>query len=325
MIQHINDLTNSVINGNDITLESALEIINISNTDSDSLEALFNGANEIRKKFIGNKADLCTIKNVKSGKCSEDCTFCAQSSHFTTSVEEYDILPYSEILASAQEVEAFGGHRFSLVSSGRGPTDDEVTVLCDIYKKLKKDTSLKLCASHGLLSYEQGLRLKEAGVEKYHHNLEASENYYNTVCQTHSFQDRVDTIVNATKAGLEVCSGGIFGIGESSVNRVEMAFSLKDLNITSIPINILTPIKGTPLESSKALEPFEILKTIALYKFINPTAHIRYAGGRMSLGEYQEIGFNAGVSAALVGNYLTTSGSNMDNDKKMLVNAGFTY
>ncbi len=325
MINTIRQLGESIRRGHLIDRVDAMKLINISSDDSDTLHVLFEEANLIRKTFVGHKADLCTIKNVKSGKCSEDCKFCAQSSHFTTEIESYNMLSYEEILDSAKEVEAFGGHRFSLVSSGRGPTNLEMPVLCDIYSRLKKDTNLLLCASHGLLTYEQACLLKESGVDRYHHNLEASQHYYESICSTHDYADRISTVENVVRAGLDICSGGILGIGETREDRVTLAFALRELDVQSIPINILTPIKGTPFQDIEKLPPMEILKTISIFKFINPTAHIRYAGGRMALEAYQALGFNAGISAALTGNYLTTSGSHIDADKTMLSDAGFTY
>ncbi len=323
MKDFIKGLKNKVLDGNNITYEEALKIINIDEQDTESLEILFEGANEIRENYVGNKADLCTIMNAKSGRCSENCKYCAQSAHYKTSVEEYDILDYEKILERALEVQSQGAHRFSLVTSGRGiKSEEELEQLVSIYKRLKEDTNLNLCASHGIISYEQAKKLKEAGVIMYHHNIETCESNYSNICTTHTYEDRVNTIKNLMKADLEVCCGGIFGLGESKEDRVRMAFEIKELGITSIPLNVLMPVKGTPLENNKILSPFEILKTMALYRYIIPNSYIRYAGGRMALEDKQSIGFKAGINAALVGNYLTTIGSNVEEDKEMITCAG---
>ena len=319
----IKNIKDKVLAGKGITYEDALKIINIDEEDIENLEVIFESANEIREKFTGKKVDLCSIVNAKSGKCSENCKYCAQSSHYKTSIEEYELLDYESIVKKAQEAESQGVHRFSLVTSGRGiKGDEELEKLVSIYKRLNKETNLKLCASHGIISYEQAKRLKEAGVSRYHHNIETSESYYSNICTSHTYKERIDTIKNVMNAGMTACSGGILGLGESRENRVKMAFELKELGITSIPLNVLTPVKGTPLENNKVLSPLEILKTMALYRFVIPNSYIRYAGGRVSLKDKQALGFRAGVNAALVGDFLTTLGSNVDEDKKMITSQG---
>lgn len=319
----IQSIIDKVLLGEDISFEESLKLINIDEANTQSINQLLNGANTIRKKYVGNKVDLCTIMNVKSGKCSENCIYCAQSSHYKTTVNSYDILDYDSILARALEVEEQGAHRFSLVTSGRGIKDEkELKKLITIYKRLKKDTKLNLCASHGIITYEQAVQLKEAGISMYHHNIETSEDYYSTICTTHTFQDRIDTINNVKKAGLKICCGGIIGLGENREQRVQMLFDIKSLNIKSIPLNILTPVKGTPLENQTLISPLEALKTMAVCRYIIPDSYIRYAGGRMILKDKQKLGFEAGVNAALVGNYLTTIGSNIEEDKEMITCLG---
>ncbi|KNF07531.1 biotin synthase [Gottschalkia purinilytica] len=322
MISYIEKLTNEILNGRKITYEEALNLINIDNNDLGILNVLFENANKIRDKFNGKKADLCTIMNAKSGKCSENCTFCAQSSHYNTGVEEYPLVSYDDAYKRAKEMEAKGAHRFSLVTSGRGMTDKELEDIIDIYKRLKENTTINLCTSLGIISYEQAKKLVEAGVTMYHHNVETSSDYYKNVCTTHSYDERIETIRNVKKAGMEVCCGGIIGMGESIEDRIKMAFEIRELEVESIPINILNPIKGTPLENNESLEPMEILKTMAVYRFIIPKSYIRYAGGRMLLEDTQNIGLRAGVNALLVGNYLTTIGNDIDQDKKMVEEEG---
>ncbi|SHK24809.1 biotin synthase [Caminicella sporogenes DSM 14501] len=315
-------ITDKVLKGEDITYEEALDLINIDDNNMEILEYLFQGANKIREKFMGKKVDLCTIINAKSGMCSEDCKFCAQSSHYNTDVKKYNLLDYDEILKRAKEMEKAGAHRFSLVTSGKGIKGKEFDKLLDIYKRLNRDTNLKLCASHGVISYEQVLKLKESGVSMYHHNIETCKDYYQEICTTHSYEERIQTIKNVINAGMDICCGGIIGLGESLEDRVKMAFEIKELGVKSIPINVLNPIKGTPLEDKEILHPFEILKTMAVYRYIIPDSYIRYAGGRMAIKDKQNIGFKAGVNAALVGNYLTTIGSDINKDKKMILCEG---
>jgi len=318
MIDKINSLKRQILNGNLITYEEALDLINIEINDENDLNELFKAANEIRKEFMGSKADLCTIMNVKSGKCSEDCRFCAQSGHYNTGVEEYSLLNYKDILKRAKEMEEKGVHRFSLVTSGRGVKGEEFDKVVDIYRRLHKDTNLSLCASLGIIDYEQAKKLKEVGVKMYHHNVETSKDNYKNICTTHTYEDRIETIKNVQKSGMDLCVGGILGLNESKEQRLKMAFEIRELNIKSIPLNILNPIKNTPMENCKKLEPLEMLKAMAVYRFVNPSAYIRYAGGRMSLKGYEKIGFNGGVNSALVGDYLTTIGSDIQEDKQMI-------
>lgn len=317
------EVTERILKGGKITYGEAVEFINIEEGDTETLQELFNGGNRIRESFVGKRADLCTIMNTRSGRCLEDCKFCAQSAHYKTNIEEYGLLNYDEILKKAKEMEAAGVHRFSLVTSGRGIKGKDFDNIVEIYKRLREDTNLKLCASHGIIDLDQALRLKEAGVSMYHHNVETSKDYYGEICTTHTYEDRIGTIKNIMYSGLELCCGGIIGMGEDREERIKMAFEIRDLGVKSIPLNILNPVKGTPLEDREVLSPNEILKTMALYRYIIPDSYIRYAGGRMALKEMQNVGFGAGVNAALVGNYLTTVGNNIKQDKEMIICRGF--
>ncbi|TYQ15836.1 UNVERIFIED_CONTAM: biotin synthase [Acetivibrio alkalicellulosi] len=323
MKEFILKLKEKVLEGKSITFDEALKLTKIDESNIETLNVLFECANEIRKKFAGNKADLCTIVNAKSGKCSEDCKYCAQSAHHNTGVVEYDLLEYDSILQKALEAQNHGAHRFSLVTSGKGiDNDEELEKLAIIYEKLSNDTNLKLCASHGIITYNQAKRLRSAGVSMYHHNVETSSSHYKKICTSHTYEDRIKTIENVKKAGLEVCCGGIIGLDENFEERIKMAFEIKSLGVKSVPVNVLNPIKGTPFESLTVLPPMEILKTIAILRFILPDSYIRYAGGRMALKDKQAIGFMAGVNAALTGNYLTTTGSDAEVDKIMIKDAG---
>jgi len=316
--KYIIDLRNRILDGYQISNTEALRI-----SSTAEPETLYESANKIRENFNGSNFDLCSILNIKSGKCSENCRFCAQSIHFDTEAKAYDILPQNEVIEYARKCENNGIKRLSLVSSGKNLTEKNLEKLIPLYKKISSETSLKLCASHGLITIDQAERLKDAGVNTYHHNLEAGKNYFHEICTTHSYEDRINTIKNAIKGGLEICSGGIIGLGETMENRIEMALEIRSLGIKSIPVNILNPIKGTPLEEIIPLKPQEILRTIAVYRFILPDAFIRYAGGRKSLGSDQVKGLNAGINAAITGDYLTTTGNNITDDKKKIASAGF--
>lgn len=310
-------LEEKVLAGGEITINEAMEL-----TKVDNLDELFASANRIRENIKGKKVDLCTIMNAKSGKCSENCKFCAQSVHYQTGVDVYPLVSVEDVLKLAYENERDGAHRFSLVTSGKGITDKDFDNILEIYKAVKKETNLKLCASLGLISYEQAVRLVEVGVTMYHHNVETSRRFFPDICDTHTYEDRVETIKNVMRAGLDVCSGGIFGMGETLEDRINMAFEIKAMGVKSIPINILNPIKGTPLENVEKLDPKDILKTMAIYRFILPDGFIRYAGGRGGLGELQKLGFKAGINAALVGNYLTTIGNKIIEDVRMIQEEG---
>ena len=288
------------------------------------LEKLQAGAQLIQQKFFGNRVDLCTIINGKSGRCSENCKYCAQSARHKTGVDEYNFLPTEKILEVALTDERAGVNRFSIVTSGRTLDGKNFERAIETYKILREKLKIELCASHGLLTYEQLQRLKAAGVKRYHHNLETSRRYFPQICTSHTFDDRIKTIELARAAGLEVCSGGIIGMGETWQDRIDLAFELAALKIKSIPINILNPIKGTPLENLPTLKPEEILRTVAIFRYINPTAHIRLAAGRKFLPDNGASAFLHGASAAITGNMLTTSNTNISSDMKLLGELGLT-
>lgn len=319
-LEVLEELKNKVLNNNLISKKEALQLVNLNSLYNINL---FEAANEIRAYYKGNQVDLCSIINAKSGGCSEDCKFCAQSGHYHTEVTTYPLIKKEEVLVQAYDLEKQGVQRFSLVTSGKGIGRKDFVSLLDIYDYIRINTSIQLCASHGIISYEQAKQLKQAGVLTYHHNLETSEGFYPEICTTHGFEERIQTIRDAQQAGLQICSGGIIGLGETMEDRIDMAIQLQLLNVQSVPINILTPITGTPLEFMKPLPTEEILKTIAIFRFILPKAHIRFAGGRSLLGNEQMKGFHAGISSVLTGNYLTTAGQSIEDDKEMLVNLGF--
>lgn len=288
------------------------------------LEDLQTGASLIQQKFFGKHVDLCTIINGKSGRCGEDCKYCAQSARHATGIDEYDFLTTEEILNVALANEHAGVNRFAIVTSGRALDGKNFERAIATYKVLRGRLQIELCASHGILNAEQLKQLKAAGVKRYHHNLETSRRFFSYICTTHTFDDRITTIKLAQAAGFEVCSGGIIGMGETWQDRIDLAFELAALNVNSIPINVLTPIKGTPLENMPRLRAEDILRTIAIFRYINPTISVRLAAGRKFLPDRGASAFLHGADAAITGNMLTTSNVNINSDLIILSELGLT-
>lgn len=290
--------------------------------DSD-LEELCRSANRLREHFCGSHGDLCTIINGRSGRCSEDCKFCAQSAHHKTRAEEYAFLSKEEILKDCKVQEAKGIHRYSIVTAGKNMDGEDFLKALDTYKDMSQQSNLSLCASHGFLSYESFRKLKENGVTRYHCNLETSRRFFPYICTTHTYDDKITNIKRAKKAGLEICSGGIIGMGETMEDRLSMALDLAGLQADSIPINVLTPIAGTPLGGREGLCEEEILRTIASFRFLNPEAEIRLAAGRNLMEDCGRKAFLSGANGAITGDMLTTSGNKTEEDKKLLRKLGF--
>ena len=288
------------------------------------IEELGEAAYRLQKHFCGNHIDLCTIVNGRSGRCGEDCKYCAQAGRHKTGVDIYKFLPQEEIIAHAKANQDAGANRFSIVTSGGALCGEEFEKALDTYKEMRRTLSIDLCASHGLLTRSQFRRLREAGVTSYHHNIETSERYFPAICTTHSYADRIRTIKAAQAEGLCVCSGGIIGMGETWEDRFDMAFALQELGIESIPLNSLMAIPGTPLEHLAPLSGEDILRTIAIFRFINPTANIRLGAGLKLLPENGATAFRAGASASITGNMLTTSGTTIAEDMELLREMGFT-
>ena len=257
---------------------------------------------------------MCSIVSGKSGKCSENCKFCAQSSHYKTSIKEYPLLDSQNIFKEAKHNADKKVKRFSIVTSGKKLSDTEIDSVCQTYKDIKSKCDILLCASMGLLSYEQFVKLKQAGVTRYHCNLETSRRFFPSICSTHTYDDKINTINLAKKAGLEICSGGIFGLGETFEDRIDMFFDIYNLGIKSVPINVLNPIKGTPFENNKILSQEEINRTVAIARFILPDAFIRLAGGRLLFKDKGVSMFSSGANATITGDMLTTSGTSIDED-----------
>ena len=313
----INKIKDKIISGEKITYNEALLL-----TDA-PLKELLKAADEIRKHFCSNIFDVCSIINAKSGKCSENCKFCAQSAHYQTNINEYPLLDKDTIIKNALYMAEKGVLRFSIVTSGKALTDKDVEVLAETIKEIKSKSNISICASLGLLTDENFKKLKDAGLERVHNNLEASKNFFPDVCTTHTFDDKVNALKAALKSGLSVCSGGIIGLGESMQDRIDLAFSLKELGIKSVPVNILSPVKGTPYENNKPLSEEEILKTIAIFRFILPDAFIRLAGGRIHLSDKGKKAFLSGANAAITGDMLTTYGISVDTDMQIIKETGY--
>lgn len=287
------------------------------------LKELCEGADRIREHFIGEKVDLCSIINGRSGRCPEDCKYCAQSAHNHTSCEIYDFLPEEKIVEACKLNESEGADRFSIVTSGRALSGEEFEKAVHAYETMHAECKIDLCASMGFLNAEQLHRLHEAGVTSYHHNIETSKRNFPNICTTHTYEQKLETLKLVKKEGMCACSGGIIGMGETWKDRLDMAVSLAELGIDSIPINALMPIEGTPLENQPRLTEDEILRTIAFFRYINPEANIRLAAGRALLTNDGEIAFQSGASATITGNMLTTVAcATIRSDKQMLENLG---
>lgn len=288
-----------------------------------NLTELCEGADRIREARIGEKVDLCSIINGRSGKCPEDCKYCAQSVHNHTNCEVYDFLPEEDILAACRVNEQEGVDRFSIVTAGKALTGEEFEKAIHAYETMHRECKIDLCASMGFLNAEQLHRLHEAGVTSYHHNIETSKRNFPNICTTHTYDMKIETLKLVKEEGMCACSGGIIGMGETWEDRLDMAISLAELGIDSIPINALMPIPGTPLEGQEQLSEADILRTIAFFRYINPDANIRLAAGRALLTNDGETAFQAGASATITGNMLTTVAcATIRSDRNMLESLG---
>lgn len=311
-------LADEIIAGRRITREDDLSIFLTCD-----LQELCQGADKIRKHYMGDKVDLCSIINGRSGRCPEDCKYCAQSAHYHTECEVYDFLPEENILELCKVNEAEGVDRFSIVTAGRALTGEEFEKALHAYETMNKECDIELCASMGFLTREQFRRLKEVGVTSYHHNIETSKRNFPNICTTHTYEQKMETLKVIKEEGLYVCSGGILGMGETWEDRLDMAVSLSEVPVDSIPLNALMPIKGTPLENQELLTEDEILRIIAFFRYINPAAEIRLAAGRALLSGDGKSAFAAGASATITGNMLTTVAcATIRSDREMLEELG---
>ena len=321
MDQEFVGLADEIINADgEITLQQAMAM---AHADSDRTVDLIALANKIRQRFKQREVFKCAITNAKSGLCPEDCAFCAQSVHHNTRVQPYELLSADELERTGLAMAKAGASNYSMVTSGTDLTPTEIETVCNVARNLTAKTELTLCVSVGLLTADAARRLKNAGITRYHHNLETARSHFNSICTTHDYDDDIATVRRAQAAGLVVCSGGIFGMGESWDQRVELAFTLKELDVDSVPINFLNPISGTRLEAQPLLPPMEALKCIALYRFIHPQRDITVCGGReATLKDFQSWIFAAGANGLMVGNYLTTEGRSIHSDLEMIGHMG---
>ena len=282
-------------------------------------------ANEVREKFLGNHIESCALSNIKSGNCSEDCKFCAQSGHYKTDSPIYPQISVEEIVAQAKDAEAMGATEFCMVSSGWGATSErEFETVLTAVKRISSETKLFVDCSLGFLTGEQMRALKEAGLFRNNHNLEASKGYFDKICTTHTYQERMNHVELVRHYGIHPCSGGILGMGETPKDRIDLAFDLKKLGADCVPINILNPRPGTPLGNVEPITPAEIIKTIALFRLILPKSTIKIAGGReVNLRDLQAMAMQAGANGLILGNYLTTMGRSSEQDIQMLKDLGF--
>lgn len=314
-------LASRVIAGHAITRTEALQLM-----DEAELGALCAAAHRITRRCAGSGFELCSILNAKSGHCSEDCSWCAQSVHASCDITPHALCSAEECVAQARIPARHGVHRFSLVTSGRRPAMAELTQLCASFAALSAQCSISLCASLGTCTREQLQRLRDAGVSRYHCNLETGPGFFRQVCTTHTQEQKITTLIEARAAGLELCSGGIIGMGESHADRVELALTLRSLGVRSVPINVLHPIAGTALGSRAVLEDEEILRTVAVFRFILPEAALRLSGGRRLMSEsLLHRALHTGLNAAIVGSLLTTAGGGIEEDKAMFRAQGYRF
>lgn len=289
------------------------------------IEELISISSKITEQNFDKKVEFCSIVSAKTGQCQENCKYCSQSSHYKTKIKTHPLLEIEEVKKSALNAKENGATRFCVVTSGTKPEDKEFNKILEMIELVANIDGLHSCCSLGILNETQAKQIKDAGAERYNHNLNTSKSFHNDICSTHSYQDRVDTVNLIKSLGLEACTGGIIGMGETRAQRVEMALELAELNPKSVPVNFLQPIEGTPLQDAhNAITEEEILRTLAIFRIALPESLIRYAGGRVTRfsKEYQQLGIKAGVNALLVGNYLTSTGISPDEDKQLIQEAG---
>lgn len=304
----LKDLADKIIDGYEITKEEALELYDA------PLDELKESASKITSHFFKESIELCCISNGKCGKCSENCKFCSQSRYYNTEIQQSVLKSVDEFFKEAQANDKRGVHRFSIVTAGVRLSKAELKTIAQAYKKISSELKISCCGSLGLLDYDDFVMLKESGLKRYHNNLETSPNFFKEICTTHTMKQKEDTIALAKKAGLEICSGCILGMGESVEDRVDIALELRKLQVDSTPINILNPIKGTPLENRPTVHPDEVRRTIALFRHVLPKTVLRLAGGRLIIQKYFTDLYKYGINAEITGDMLTTAGLTVADD-----------
>ncbi|MBR1739134.1 MAG: biotin synthase BioB [Ruminococcus sp.] len=313
----VNEAEQAVYSGRQLSRE---EILSLADAPLDELCA---AADRIREHFCGDSFDMCTIINGKSGRCPEDCKYCAQSAHNCTGVREYPLIDKEKIVAEALKNHSRGVPRYSVVCSGTRLSDKEVDSLCEAVREIKRQCDISVCVSVGMLNNESYSRLRDAGTDRVHNNLETSRRYFPSICTTHSYDDKLTAIRAALDTGMEVCCGGLIGMGETLEDRIDMLIEIRGLGVRSIPVNLLNPIKGTPFGELPVLDYDEMTLTIALFRFTLPDGYIRLAGGRGLMPDTGERLLKSGANASISGDLLTTSGISLDRDMKMLDELGY--
>ncbi len=312
------EMKDKILRGKWISGQEALRLA------EEPIEELRLAADEIRRKVCGSGFDLCTIVNAKCGRCSEDCRYCAQSAHYRTACEEsYPLLSTQELLEDARRNAQQGVLRYSIVTSGKRLSEEEVEQACESIRRIRAEIPIEVCVSFGLLDEAQFRKIKAAGASRVHCNLESSARYFPSVCTTHTYEEKIRTLRAAKRAGLSICSGGILGLGETMEDRIDMVLTARELGVKSIPVNLLNPIPGTPYENRVPLDNEEACRCVALFRFLIPDASIRLAGGRGLLGDKGEACFLSGANAAISGDMLTTAGITVETDMELLRSSGF--
>ncbi len=316
-----NELGRRVAAGTSITRDEALAVLE---SHDDELLSVLQAAFQVRLKHHGREVRLHVLRNAKSGMCRENCAFCSQAMGAQSGVDRYTLQTVEELVAGAREAHECQAVKYCMVTATRGPSEREMDVICEAVEQIKRDVPIEICTSLGLLTDEQAVRLRQAGVDRFNHNLETSERYFSEVVQTHTYADRVATIRSAKKAGMELCCGGIIGMGETVEDRVDLAFALHELEVESIPVNFFDPRPGTPLAHVERMNAPDCLRSLAMFRLVNPTREIRVAAGReLNLGAMQPLALYPANSMFTEG-YLTTSGQGYDADVAMIQQAGFT-
>ncbi|MCI7691892.1 MAG: biotin synthase BioB [Oscillospiraceae bacterium] len=313
----VSELKSKLLNGGKITRGEAISLINA------PLGELCAASDEIRERFCGDIFDMCTIINGKSGRCSENCKYCAQSAHYNTLCEDYPLLSAEKFVEGALYNYERGVLRYSIVCSGKRLSDSEVDSLFESVREIKKACPIKVCVSAGLLDEASFRKLKEAGVDRVHNNLESSRGFFPEVCTTHTFDDKITAIKAAKAAGLEVCSGGIIGLGETFEDRIDMVLEVRELGVKSVPVNVLNPIPNTPFAKNPTISEEEAARTVAISRFLIPDGQIRLAGGRGLLSDMGKALFRSGANAAISGDMLTTRGISIERDMQMCEELGY--
>lgn len=322
MEKFIAEIAQRIIAGGSITPGEAARL---TEAEGSAIYDLFRAATRVKEHFVGNEVHLCSIINAKSGRCAENCAFCAQSSHHTTDAPVYPLVQEDQMVECAKTAETNGSACFGIITSGTTVKGQELEQILAALRRIRRETTILPSCSLGIIDEETALKLKDAGMDTYHHNLETAESFFPNICTTHEYREDVETVRAVKKAGVKVCSGGIFGMGESAAQRVEMAFTLKELDVDSVPMNFLNPIDGTRLEGAALISAMECLKTIAVYRLILPEKRITICGGReKNLRDLQSWIFFAGANGTMIGNYLTTLGRNVDTDLTMFSDLGLT-